>query len=82
MSLLSQLKTKKPSAAVTLNFQISPEIAAKLEDAAKRAETPRYDVCRLLIESGLNTLLEELDDEVPDLTPTPEYTDTIADDLD
>lgn len=82
MSILSKLRTKKPSAAVTLNFQVGPELASRLEEAANRSKIARYDICRALIEQGLEDLITELDNEVPDLTPTPEYTDTIAEDLD
>jgi hypothetical protein len=75
MTLLNALRTKKAplTPPPTLNFQVSQDIAAKLEDVAARTKVPRYDVCRLLIEQGLTTLIEELDNELPDLTPTPEY---------
>lgn len=72
MSLLTTLRSKKPTAAATLNFQVTPEIATKLDDAAARSKVPRYDICRLLIEQGLNTLIEELDAEPEEFSTTTE----------
>jgi hypothetical protein len=87
-SLLTKLRAKKvPSASLTLNYQILPELGAKLEDVVTRSKITRYDICRAALEAGLDLLIAELDaepesEDLPDLTPTPEYSDTIADDLD
>jgi hypothetical protein len=78
--LLAKLTAKPVTTAVTLSFQVPLELSDKLNAVSERIKQPKYHVLKILMEQSIDDLNKALDEELPDLTPTPEYDETgIAD---
>ena len=88
MSILTKLHAKPIVTTVTLSFQVTPELHDRLVACAARADVPKYNLLKVIMDQGIDDVNKALDEEeattptsapatpdvdLPDLTPTPQY---------